>query len=301
MTDSGSTSAPIPFEQELELYHYAESLCSQKARVGLAEKQVPYRSNHIVICDVAEQCQNLDDDYLNVNPKGIVPTLVHNGKPVYDAHRIVRHVDRCYPDSGASLWPTAKDEVEIAEFWFDEGMLKDDQPLGTNFGTSIAMLTIPLLAHMLKRQPLEFVREKYKRHPLEFRRMAFVGMRESDSPVPPKLREQALRFLVTGLETLDRQIAHSDGSWVLREFSVVDITMMACFHRLADIHMDELLCLDRLPRVAEYWQQLQARPTYTSAIVDWHDDENWRSAIDEVYASQPAPDLPLALSLLETS
>jgi len=48
----------FPFEQELELYHYAESLCSQKARVGLAEKQLDYRSRHIVLCDIAEDSQS---------------------------------------------------------------------------------------------------------------------------------------------------------------------------------------------------------------------------------------------------
>ena len=39
----------IAHQQELELYHYSESFCSQKARLGMAEKDLNYKSNHIVI------------------------------------------------------------------------------------------------------------------------------------------------------------------------------------------------------------------------------------------------------------
>ncbi|MEM7280651.1 MAG: glutathione S-transferase family protein [Pseudomonadota bacterium] len=287
----------IPFEQELELYHYCESLCSQKARIGFVEKQLDYKSHHIVICDVAEECQNLDDDYLKVNPKGIVPTLVHHGQPVYDAHQIIRHIDLEYPDSGTRLWPTDTRELKIADFWFDEGMLKDDQPLGTNFGTSIAFLSRPLLARMLQRQSLELVIEKYKRHPIEQRRKGFVALRKGVQ-APREVEERALSILINALRVVNDQLAQSGGPWVLDEFSVVDITMMACFHRLEDIHLDDLLAHKTLPELSGYWERLQNRPSYQSAIVAWHDEENWRSAIKDLYGDKKSPILDDAVSLL---
>ena len=118
----------IPHEQELELYHYKESLCSQKARVGMEEKQRPYKSNHIMICDIAAECENLDHEYLQVNPKGIVPTLVHYGEPVYDAHRIVKYLDEQYSDTGQKLWPDDNDLADEAGYWFTEGMLDETAP-----------------------------------------------------------------------------------------------------------------------------------------------------------------------------
>ena len=294
-----SDAATVPFEQELELYHYAESLCSQKARVGMAEKQLAYRSKHIVICDVAAECQNLDDAYLAVNPKGIVPTLVHRGKPVYDAHRIIRYADQQYPDSGARLWPINEDEVRIAEFWFDEGMLKDDQPLGSNRGTSVALLTLPLLARMLSRQPLELVVEKYQRHPMESRRKAFVGLRKGGGALPPKVMETGARTLVSGLKTLDAQLGSSPGPWALSEFSVVDITMMACFHRLQDLRLDGILQHQALPNLSGYWASLRKRPSYQSAILDWHDEVNWRSAVRELDGAADNPFLEPILRRLD--
>jgi len=110
----------IAHQQELELYHYSESLCSQKARLGMAEKDLNYKSNHIVICDVAEECQNLNSNYLEVNPKGIVPTLVHKGMPVYDAHRIIKYLDDQYPERGNKLWPQDENRKKIAAHWFNE-------------------------------------------------------------------------------------------------------------------------------------------------------------------------------------
>ena len=110
----------IPFEQEFELYHYRESLCSQKARIGMAEKELNYKSHHIVICDVAEQCQSLSEEYIRVNPKGIVPTLIHFGEQVFHAHQIIRYVDKKYPDSGESVWPTDPKKAGIAQKWLEE-------------------------------------------------------------------------------------------------------------------------------------------------------------------------------------
>jgi hypothetical protein len=62
--------------------------------------------------------------------------------------------------------------------------------------------------------------------------------------------------------------------------------MMACFHRLEDVSLDVLLRHDTVPLLSAYWDRLQARPTYQVAVVDWHDEENFRSAICEVYGDQ---------------
>lgn len=287
----------IPFEQELELYHYSESLCSQKARVGLTEKNKPWKSRHIVLCDIALDCQNLDEEYLQVNPKGIVPTLVHDGEPVYDAHRIIRYVDEQYPNDGNSLWPTDAQRVAVAEYWFDEGMLDDTRPIGSNFGSAIAHLSRPLLAHMLQRQPLDAVVERYKHHPLENRGKGFVALRKGMMP-PPEIHAEAMSYFIDGLQLLNSQLSEFGGPWLLGDFSVVDITMMACFHRLEDLHLDELLQHDKLPKLGEYWQRLQSRPSYQTAIVDWHDAVNWRTAIDEVFGDSVSPEFEQAAAML---
>ena len=77
----------------VELYHFPSSLCSQKARLVLAEKEIPW-NGHIVNIFKGE---NLAPDYMKLNPKGVVPTLVHDGTPVTDSLNILRYVNREFP------------------------------------------------------------------------------------------------------------------------------------------------------------------------------------------------------------
>lgn len=284
----------VPHQQPLELYHYKESLCSQKARIGLAEKHLPYKSHHIVICDIAAECQNLDEAYLQVNPKGIVPTLVHEGEPVFDAHRIVKYLDEKYPDHGEKLWPEDPALAEEARYWFGEGMLDETAPYASTFGMAIPALSHPILQRTLERQPLEVVVEKYKHHPIERRGKTFTALRKGELSVPPEAFAKGLENVCLGLIRVDRQLEKYGGPWLLGEFSLPDITMMACFHRLEDVRLDDLLDHDSIPHVGDYWQRLQARPSYKSAVTDMHDHEHFRTAITDVFGGGKSPHLESA-------
>ncbi|MEL7185942.1 MAG: glutathione S-transferase N-terminal domain-containing protein [Pseudomonadota bacterium] len=275
----------------LEAYTYGESLCSQKLRVALAEKELPYKSHHIYICDVAQECQNLSPDYLKINPKGIVPTLVHDGERLFDAHKIIKYLDQTFPDHGARLWPSDPKKAEVAQFWFEHGMLPNQRSESRNFASAIATVTLPLLAHMLRRQPLDHVVERYKKHPLPERGALFTSLRTGERAAPPAILDAALDLIAEGLNSIEEQLKDNGGPYVLGDFSMVDITMMACFHRLEDVRLDSVFGHASLSALNQYWPRLQHRPSYKAAITNWHDEENWRSAIDEVFGEAPSPHL----------
>ena len=290
----------IAHQQELELYHYSESLCSQKARLGMAEKDLKYKSNHIVICDVAEECQNLSSNYLEINPKGIVPTLVHKGMPVYDAHRIIKYLDDQYPERGNKLWPQDENHKKIAIHWFNEGMLDENGRYGSTFGLAIPILSHPILAHTLNRQPLEQVVEKYRHHPLESRGKRFTALRREGKAFPTEVMTTALKSICRGLQEINHLLDQFGGPYLLGEFTLPDITIMACFHRLEDVRMTDLLDHDSVPLVSGYWQQLQNRSSYKDAIIEWHDEINWRTALNEIFGGKKSPNLEEAFSIMET-
>ena len=66
----------------LTLYHGVTSTCSKRVRITLAEKGVDWDSVHLKL---AER-ENLDPDYLKLNPNGVVPTLVHDGRVLTESN-----------------------------------------------------------------------------------------------------------------------------------------------------------------------------------------------------------------------
>ena len=80
----------IEHNQEFELYGYGESLASQTARVGLAEKGITYTQHRVGLESTGEHLQKA---YKAINPASLVPTLVHNGQPIYDSIKILEYLD----------------------------------------------------------------------------------------------------------------------------------------------------------------------------------------------------------------
>ena len=65
----------------LELYHNGMSTCSQKVRFCLAEKGLDWTDHHM---DLRAGEQHLPD-YLRINPNGVVPTLVDDGRVIIES------------------------------------------------------------------------------------------------------------------------------------------------------------------------------------------------------------------------
>jgi glutathione S-transferase len=61
----------------LELYHSINSVCAQKVRIALKEKGQE-ANDHIMTLRGDQH----NPAYLQLNPNGVVPTLVHDGKPI---------------------------------------------------------------------------------------------------------------------------------------------------------------------------------------------------------------------------
>ena len=78
----------------IKIYHHPVSTCSQKVRLVLAEKGLTYEQ-HIIDWTIME---HLQDWYLEINPNGVVPTLVHDGQPVVDSSVICEYIDETWPN-----------------------------------------------------------------------------------------------------------------------------------------------------------------------------------------------------------
>ena len=102
----------------LELYHHGSSVCAAKVRLALAEKGLEWQGHYI---DILKGDQ-FDPAYIKLNPKAVVPTLVHDGLVLQELTVICEYIDEVFPDSplkpddAASrarmrLWTKAIDEI----------------------------------------------------------------------------------------------------------------------------------------------------------------------------------------------
>lgn len=284
----------IPHEAEFELYHYGESLCSQMVRLVLEEKQIAYKSHHMHLELTGE---NLSRAYKKINPKVVVPVLVHAGTPIYNSWEILRYLDDYAPTQGTPLLPQTPEGMAAMDNLMHENALRGDIALGDNFGTSVAGASTYILANILKRRPALAVMWDYlTKHPDRMRKVAFCVLRLRGG-LPKPLYEKFIRRLALGLAENEHLL--SDGrAYIFGDYSLLDAMMTAHFHRLQDVHLDMIFSAENLPHLTAYWQRVQARPSYKPAMTDFHSWE-WRAAMDDIYQGQPSPFLPLLQSELD--
>ena len=100
----------------LKLY-YAPGTCALASHIALEEAGAPYSAERLNFKNNQQQ----SDDYLKINPKGVVPTLVHDGRIIPESTVICEYLEdafggnRLFPDDPYAktrirLWTKAVDE-----------------------------------------------------------------------------------------------------------------------------------------------------------------------------------------------
>ena len=103
----------------LILYDFGNSVCCQKVRITLVEKGLTWEARQVDLF----KTEQYDPEYLKLNPKGVVPTLVHDGTPVIESTLICEYIDETFPDP--PLMPKDPAERARMRLWskfVDEGL-----------------------------------------------------------------------------------------------------------------------------------------------------------------------------------
>lgn len=103
----------------LALFHDWDAFCCIKVRFCLAEKGVAWQGHHVDL----QKIEQLKPEYLAINPKGVVPTIVHDGRVITESSVINEYVDEVFP--GPSLVPADPYERANMRMWikFEEDVL----------------------------------------------------------------------------------------------------------------------------------------------------------------------------------
>ena len=205
---------------------------------------------------------------------------------MYDSWEIIRYLDRLRPESGERLVPADDALARDVGAWTHEAGLRDDVRFGASLGTAIPMVSAPIIRSCIRALPLWHVLWKFRKHPVPGRRRRFALVRVV--PIPRRALLPALATIAKALASIEAAL--SDDDWLLGPFTMVDVMMMAHFHRLEDVALGNVLDHELLPRTAAYWRRLQARPAYRKAILDWQ-EPHWRGGIETVFQGRPSPHL----------
>ena len=143
----------LPHAAEYELYHNDFSLCSKKVRVGMAEAGLDYVSHHIELIENGSY-QTIGRDFLEVNPAGILPVLVHDGHPVYESHDILSYLAEQSPDY--RLVPEDAERASVMQHWKNSASIVGDDPasdMRSSAAACVSVLTLPLFAATIESIP----------------------------------------------------------------------------------------------------------------------------------------------------
>ena len=251
----------------LTLYHHNISVCAQKVRLALAEKELAWTGREV---DLMMQ-EHLTPEYLKINPRGLVPVLVHDGIPVCESTVILEYIEDVFFEK--PLRPETPLGAARMRMWTkvpDEGL-----------HTACASVTYAAsFAHQLRNHHDKADWEKRlaklpDRARAQRQRQIFdMGF---DAPFVKDavlLHDKVLKDMNTALD---------DNEWLAgAQFSLADIAMIPYVTRLDRLGLDEMWA--QRPSVARWFEAVQARPSFASAVIAFssntYDDELRKMGVD---------------------
>ncbi len=236
----------------LELYHNDMSSCAQKVRLTLAEKNLEWTGHHMNL----RRGDTRTEEYMKLNPNGVVPTLIVDGEVIIESTVIVEFLDDAYPEPSLKPQdPVARARMRLWTKQLDEGVHLALAAVSS--GTAFRYQNMEgrteeeLIAHMNK-IPDPVRRERTMD-------LTLKGI-ESSYFAPAVMR--FVKLFTDMDDTLQ------SNTWLTgEEYSLADIAFTPYVTRFE--HLKYLGILDNLPKLRDWYERIKARPNYQTAIGEW--------------------------------
>lgn len=238
----------------LKLYHHGSSACAAKVRFALAEKQLEWEGRYIDLM----RGEQFAPEYVALNPKAVVPTLVHDGTVIPESTVICEYLEEAFPDHPPIMPddPVRRAQVRIWTKAVDEEL----------HPACSALTYIASHRHTILRNGVG----------------DFEAFLNSGSTEGRAARERKWHWIQQGfrapgaadqvriyagfIEKMDHALA--SGEWLVGEsMSMADVAMAPYLYRLNVLSMDELW--SRSSRVADWFSRIRDRPSFKPAFEDW--------------------------------
>ncbi|NJM88536.1 MAG: glutathione S-transferase family protein [Hydrococcus sp. RU_2_2] len=242
----------------LELYYASGSLCSQKVKLVLAEKNLDWKGHLLNLLTF----ENLESSYMALNPKGVVPTLVHDGQVITDSAVIIQYLDEKFPNP--TLTPAALELQEIMQGWID---LQNQFPMReVMYGNYKGLEGLVLRRSVQIKQRL--LPQLMQAHP-ELKTQYEVKLKDVKQWNSTIQNSQAIaninRKIEPMLTQLETQLIQTE--WLCgATYSLADVVWTAVLNRLKELKFGYLWADNTRPALSAYFHCLKARPSFKAAI-----------------------------------
>ena len=234
----------------LVLHHAWRSSASRRVRLCLEEKGLSYE-NHVV--DLANM-EHHSPAYLKINPNGVVPALIHDGKPLYESGTICEYLDEVFPDP--PLRPADPYDRATMRNWI--------RHVDERIHNLIIFNWRHHLQKVASRWSDEELAEKLKSIPSKERQESWL--RVARRPYTDEERATARAKLVELLDKMEATLKTS--AWLAgQSYSIADIAVVPFVKRIDEEIAPDQVTPSTHPRVAEWWATIQARPAFVRARI----------------------------------
>jgi len=251
----------------IELFHDHASTCSQKVRICLAEKGLSYTSHQVDL----RKFEHLRDDYLAINPNGVVPALRIDGDVVIESTVICEFLDEVFPERPLSP-PSAVGRAHMRA-WL---RYIDEVP-------SMA-IRVPTFQNLILPSYQKLDRAEFDRlaDSMPLRKQFILKMGQSgfsDGDYSGSIEQ-----LERSIKRVDEAMA--DQPWLLGEqFSIADICLIPVFHRMEEMGMSAMWLADH-PHATKWYERSRNRPSF---VATYYPEAKLRHYFPQLAEIEPAP------------
>ena len=254
LVDSDIETREVLGWKGIHVLHFMGSSCSQKLRIFLNLKGIPWQSHPVDL----HGNENFTPWFLGINPRGLVPVLVHDGAVHIESNDIIGYLEKVFPEP--KLIPEGHENEIAALLKHEDELHLDLRTLSFRF--VFAPSGPPKPADSLKRYAangsgtVQGRKDHDKEIQIEFwERAAREGFPDD------KARASAQKFRAE-FDALDKQVALHP--YLMGDaLSVLDIAWFIYAHRLSLAGYP----LERLhPHLGAWLEKLYARPEFAKEI-----------------------------------
>jgi len=243
------------------LYHHGSSVCAAKVRFAMAEKGLEWDGVYIDIL----KGEQFDPAYQKLNPKSVVPTLVHDDTVVTDSTVICEYLDILYPET--SLHP--KDAWGHAQVRYWTKAVDEDLHPACGAVTFVCSHRHTVARNLGPEGVKEFLAstpEFSVTADWNTKKKIFVrdGFDAPEAPVKIRLYDSYLKKMEKALDGNDWLVGNA--------FTMADVALTPYVNRLAMMSMRGMWEGGRLPNVENWFARIEAMPNFKGVFLDWVPD-----------------------------